>query len=164
MGVFTFECYFGFDYLQECLDAYWNSVAAGAGIFPARTENTGIYIATAFCAEDRQYAIDTARGVALGYFKFNREMYLDLADKQGYEYLDANIKGVLDRGEEPLEFLLDDTPSIMVGTPEHFINRLHCLEAMGVEEVLLRIEGVSHEQIMCSLELIGKEVIPMFHD
>lgn len=31
---------------------------------------------------------------------------------------------------------------------------------MGVDEVLLRIDGVGHENIKHSLELIGHEVIP----
>ena len=31
---------------------------------------------------------------------------------------------------------------------------------MGIDEVLLRIDGVGHENIKKSLELIGHEVIP----
>jgi hypothetical protein len=31
---------------------------------------------------------------------------------------------------------------------------------MGVDEVLLRIDGVGHEDILRSIELIGSEVIP----
>jgi alkanesulfonate monooxygenase SsuD/methylene tetrahydromethanopterin reductase-like flavin-dependent oxidoreductase (luciferase family) len=164
IGVLTFESYFGFDYLQQCIDAYRAGLAKGGSMFPLRNEMTGLYIATAYCAEDRQDAIDTANGAAMGYFKFNREMYAELAKKKGYEYLDPNVKGVLDRGEDPLDFLLTGTPSIMLGTPDFFIERLRLLEKMGIEEVLLRIEGVPHKDIMRSLELIGREVIPVFHE
>lgn len=164
IGVLTFESYFGFEHLEKCLAAYRAGLAKGNSMFPMRTETAGLYIATAYCAEDRRDAIDTARDAAMGYFKFNRGLYSDLAKKKGYEYLDENMKGVIERGEEPLEFLLNDTPSIMIGTPDHFITRLRRLEEMGVDEVLLRIEGVPHEDIVRSLELIGTEVIPVFHD
>jgi alkanesulfonate monooxygenase SsuD/methylene tetrahydromethanopterin reductase-like flavin-dependent oxidoreductase (luciferase family) len=48
----------------------------------------------------------------------------------------------------------------MVGTPDYFIERLRRLEEMGVDEVVMRIDGVPHEDIMRSLELVGAEVIP----
>lgn len=48
----------------------------------------------------------------------------------------------------------------MVGTPDDFVARLRRLEEMGVDEVLMRVDGVAHDDIMRSLELIGAEVIP----
>jgi alkanesulfonate monooxygenase SsuD/methylene tetrahydromethanopterin reductase-like flavin-dependent oxidoreductase (luciferase family) len=163
IGVLTFESYFGFDYLQQCIASYREGLQKGSSQFPVRTESAGLYIATSYCAEDRQDAIDTARNAAMGYFKFNRELYSALGKKVGYEYLDPNVKGVLDRGDEPLDFLLNDTPSIMIGTPDHCIKRLRLLEQMGIDEVLLRVEGMPHSDIMRCLELIGREVIPVFH-
>ncbi|WP_448263652.1 hypothetical protein [Microbacterium aurum] len=44
--------------------------------------------------------------------------------------------------------------------PEDYIERLTRLEAMGIDEVLLHIDGVGHHSIMRFLELIGTEVIP----
>jgi alkanesulfonate monooxygenase SsuD/methylene tetrahydromethanopterin reductase-like flavin-dependent oxidoreductase (luciferase family) len=164
IGVISFESYFGFDYLAECIASYREGFKKGTNQFPLRNESSGLYIATAFCSEDRQDAIDTARNAALGYFKFNRELYAALGKKVGYEYLDPRVRGVLDRGDEPFDFLLNDTPSILIGTPDHFIKRLRLLEEMGIDEVQMRVEGVPHKDIMRTLELIGKEVIPVFHN
>jgi hypothetical protein len=50
-----------------------------------------------------------------------------------------------------------ETPSALIGSPADFIERL---EAMGIDEVLLRIDGVPHDEIMKSIHLIGTEVIP----
>ena len=50
----------------------------------------------------------------------------------------------------------------MVGSPDDYIDRLRDLEARGVDEVLLRIDGMEHEDIMNSIRLIGEEVIPVF--
>jgi alkanesulfonate monooxygenase SsuD/methylene tetrahydromethanopterin reductase-like flavin-dependent oxidoreductase (luciferase family) len=163
IGVITFESYFGFEYLHQCIAAYKEGLKKGTTQFPVRTEHLGLYIATAYCSKDRQDAIDTSREAALGYFKFNRDLYSNLGKKVGYEYLDPNVKGVLDRGDEPMDFLLNETPSILIGTPDHFIKRLKLLEELGIEEVQMRIEGVPHKDIMRTLKLIGEEVIPEFH-
>jgi alkanesulfonate monooxygenase SsuD/methylene tetrahydromethanopterin reductase-like flavin-dependent oxidoreductase (luciferase family) len=62
--------------------------------------------------------------------------------------------------EGDLDYLLTETPSVMIGTPDDFIERLRELEQRGVDEVLLRIDGMPHDAIMRSLQLIGHEVIP----
>jgi alkanesulfonate monooxygenase SsuD/methylene tetrahydromethanopterin reductase-like flavin-dependent oxidoreductase (luciferase family) len=62
--------------------------------------------------------------------------------------------------KDDLDFLLTETPSVMIGTPDDFIKRLRDLERRGVDEVLLRVDGVPHAEIMRSLELIGASVIP----
>ena len=60
-----------------------------------------------------------------------------------------------------LDFLCESTPSVMIGTPDDFVQRLRRLEEMGVDEVLMRVDGVAHTDICRSLELIGHEVIPL---
>ena len=99
-----------------------------------------------------------AREVTLGYFKFILDLYVPLSKTGSYEYLDR-IQ-LLEANENNMDFLLSETASVMVGTPADFIERLKKLEAMGVDEVLLRVDGVPHEDIMKSLRLIGAEVIP----
>jgi alkanesulfonate monooxygenase SsuD/methylene tetrahydromethanopterin reductase-like flavin-dependent oxidoreductase (luciferase family) len=159
IGVLTFENYFGFDYLQECIDAYRDGLAEGKSIAPRRNEHAGLYVATAYCAETREEAKRVARDVALGYFKFILDLYIPLANKGSYEYLEQ-IKPLVDNLGN-LEFLVRETPSVMIGTPDDFITRLKELEERGVDEVLLRIDGVPHADITRSLELIGSEVIPV---
>lgn len=161
IGVLTFENYFGFDYLQECIDAYRAGLAGGGSMLPKRNESLGLYVATAYCAPSRREAVRIAHDVALGYFKFIIDLYAPLGKRGSYEYLDGRIERLLDH-ENDIDFLLEQTPSVMVGTPEDFIKRLKDLEQRGVDEVLLRIDGVPHEDIMASLELIGREVIPVF--
>ena len=159
VGAICFENYFGFEYLQECIDAYREGLARGESIAPARNEYMGLYVATAFCAETREEARRVARDVALQYFQFILDLYIPLGKQQSYTYLD----GRMDRLEENagnLDFLVEETPSVMIGTPEDFVDRLRRLEEMGVDEVVMRVDGVAHEDIARSLELIGHEVIP----
>ncbi|WP_024276304.1 LLM class flavin-dependent oxidoreductase [Hyphomicrobium sp. 802] len=159
IGVMCFENYFGFDYLQECIDAYRKAYATGKPQMPKSNDYMGLYVATAFCAPTREEAARVARDVALGYFRFILDLYVPLSKKGSYEYLDR-IR-LLEANEGNLDFLMTETPSVLIGSPADFIERLLKLEAMGVDEVLLRIDGVPHEEIMKSIELIGREVIPV---
>jgi alkanesulfonate monooxygenase SsuD/methylene tetrahydromethanopterin reductase-like flavin-dependent oxidoreductase (luciferase family) len=161
IGVLAFENYFGFDYLQSCIDAYRAGLKAGTSMFPARNETMGLYVATAFCAATKEEAVRVARDVALGYFKFILDLYVPLGKRNSYEYLDEKMTRLLDN-EGNLDFLLTETPSVMIGTPADFVARLNDLKSRGIDEVLMRVDGVPHEDIMRSYELIGREVIPHF--
>lgn len=160
IGAITFDNYFGFDYLQECLDAYRTAFdAADLSNVAAPNDYRGVYVATAYCAADRDEARRIAHDIAMDYFKFILDLYIPLSQKPGYTYLDTLDK--LIEHQDDLNWLCEYTPSVMIGTPEDFIERIHRLEAMGVDEVLLRIDGFGHENIKRSLELIGREVIPV---
>jgi alkanesulfonate monooxygenase SsuD/methylene tetrahydromethanopterin reductase-like flavin-dependent oxidoreductase (luciferase family) len=159
LGAICFENYFGFDYLQQCIDGFREAVKLGTSMVPKRNDTMGLYVATAFCAETRKEAVKIARDIALGYFKFILDLYVPLSKKGSYEYLDKMER--LIANETNIDFLLTETPSVMIGTPDDFIKRLRQLEEMGVDEVLLRVDGVRHADIKRSLELIGTEVIPV---
>ena len=161
IGAIAFESYFGFDYLQGCIDAFRRGAAAGTSMLPERNDTMGLYVASAFCHEDRGEAVRKAADVTLGYAGFIADLYAPLAKKKSYEYLDDHMARFLEN-QANMEFLTRDTPSVMVGTPQDFIDRLRDLEARGIDEVLLRVDGMEHEDIMRSIRLIGEEVIPAF--
>ena len=159
IGALCFESYFGFEYLQDCIDGYRKGLAKGTQMAPLRTEHMGLYVATAFCAETREEACRIAHDVAMGYYQFLVDIYVPLGKRHSYEYLDDKLQRLVDHRDD-FDYLLTETPSIMIGTPDDFIERIKRLEDMGVEEILMRIDGVSHADIMKSFELIGREVIP----
>lgn len=163
IGVLTFENYFGFDYLQSCIDAYREGLKDGTSMAPGRNESAGLYVATAYCAETREEARSIARDVALGYFRFILDLYVPLGKRQSYQYLDEKMTRLLEN-DGNLDFLVNETPSVMIGTPDDFVKRLKELEERGIDEVLLRVDGIPHADILRSYELIGREVIPRFRD
>jgi alkanesulfonate monooxygenase SsuD/methylene tetrahydromethanopterin reductase-like flavin-dependent oxidoreductase (luciferase family) len=158
LGAICFENYFGFDYLQSCIDAYREGLAKGTQLPPARNEQVGLYVASAFCAETREEAREVARATALAYFGFIIDLYTPLARHSGYEYT-AEFERIVEHAGD-LDFLVSETPSVMIGTPEDFVTRLRELEERGVDEVVLRVDGFGHANNLRSLELIGREVIP----
>lgn len=160
IGAITFDNYFGFDYLEECLDAYRNAFdSADHSAVAAPNDYRGLYVATAYCAQDRDEARAVARDIAMEYFRFILNLYIPLSKNPGYTYLDT-LEQLIEH-QDDLDWLCEYTPSVMIGTPDDFIERIRRLEAMGIDEVLLRIDGVGHDNITRSLELIGHEVIPV---
>ena len=159
IGVITFDNYFGFDYLQECLTAYRTSFdAEDHSAVLAPNDYRGLYVATAYCAETREEARAIARDVAMRYFRFILDLYIPLSKNPAYEYLDTLEELV--KNQDDLDWLCKFTPSVMIGTPADFIERIERVEDMGIDEILLRIDGVGHQNIRKSLELIGRKVIP----
>ena len=61
-----------------------------------------------------------------------------------------------------LDFLRENSPTYMVGTPDDYIERIEKLAKMGIDEVIFNIDGVGHDKIMQAFELIGRYVIPEF--
>ena len=159
MGVIGFENYFGFGYLDECVQAYRKGFTERQDTGLAPNDYLGLFVATAYCAPTREQAREVARDVALGYFSFILDLYTPLGKQSGYGYLDDPMQRLQEHRRD-LDFLVTETPSVMIGTPDDFIERLRLLQDMGVDEVLLRIDGIGHEDILRSIELIGSEVIP----
>ena len=105
-------------------------------------------------------AVDKSRNVMLGYAAFIADLYAPLAKKTSYEYLDEHMARFL-QNQSDVDFLMQ-SPSVLVGTPAQLIERLEVLSARGIDEVLLRIDGMPHHQIVEAITLIGEEVIPHF--
>jgi alkanesulfonate monooxygenase SsuD/methylene tetrahydromethanopterin reductase-like flavin-dependent oxidoreductase (luciferase family) len=62
--------------------------------------------------------------------------------------------------------VLADRGVIIAGNPESCIKTIKMYEDIGVDQVMMimQTETISHEQVMESLELFGKEVIPAFRN
>jgi len=157
-GVISFDNWYGFDYLDECLEAYATGWSERDQSKPHAHKNFGIYVSTAYCAATLEEASAVADEQAVWYFEEAARIYENLAKNPGYEYMDK-IQELLSVENKP-EFLRSTTASVMIGTPDDYIARLQSLEERGVDEVVLRIDGFGHDKIMKTIDLIGREVIP----
>jgi alkanesulfonate monooxygenase SsuD/methylene tetrahydromethanopterin reductase-like flavin-dependent oxidoreductase (luciferase family) len=61
--------------------------------------------------------------------------------------------------------VLSDRGVIIAGNPESCIKTVQMYEDIGVDQVMMimQTETISHDKVMESMELFGKEVIPAFH-
>jgi hypothetical protein len=89
-------------------------------------------------------------------------IYTNLSKQSAdYAYL-GRIEKLKDRMYD-LEYLVDSSPYMTVGTPEFFVERAKKVHEMGADQWLLRLDGMGHEQNMNAIRLIGIEVVPEVH-
>jgi hypothetical protein len=63
---------------------------------------------------------------------------------------------------DDLDYIMEKTPYVLFGTPDFLIEKFKRLESLGYTEMLLGIEGMSHEDNMKAIEMLGKHVLPAF--
>lgn len=156
-GIIAFENFFGFDFLQDSIDTYKKSIAQTT-VAPDKVHNhVGLCVGAAFCGTTTEKAREQSGHEVLDYFKMSIEVYRPMVNQPSFSHLD--IAGLLGRTDD-LDWLVENTSGVMLGDPDYFVRRAEKLAAMGVDEIVLRIDGIPHEDIMESIELIGREVIP----
>ena len=149
----------GWDYVQACAEAYRGAIAEAKPLAGAITDSMSCFVATAHCAETSEQAKEEAAEAAFRFVDLMIDWYGNLSTTSpDYAYL-GRIVEVAERNRD-LDYLIDRSPYISIGDPDFLVERFRALERMGVDEMLLRIDGMTHEQHMRSIELLGKHVLP----
>lgn len=163
LGVITADNWLGWDWLKEGADRYWKAIKDAKPFAPYPvTKSLGYFVATANCDTDEERAINSARHIASGFFALCESIYTGMAARSdSYATGIGRISEMAARRDD-LEFMMDHTPSLILGTPERFVTQIKRLESLGYDEVVLRIDGFGHEQNCRAIELVGKYVIPAF--
>lgn len=149
----------GWDYLEEAISTYEEGLkSADPGPGGVINKSAGVLAVVTHCAETREKAIAEAEGRAHRFLNEIAGWFKALADQSPeYAYMSKLLEVVQTTG---LDEIIDRSPYVTVGTPDFFIERTKRLEEYGYDEFLLAFDGMPHEQIMSSIELIGKYVIP----
>jgi alkanesulfonate monooxygenase SsuD/methylene tetrahydromethanopterin reductase-like flavin-dependent oxidoreductase (luciferase family) len=132
-----------------------------------RNDNVAVFM-MGYCAETRE----EARAVAQDAFNW----YLDETVREfskwaqgaqaleGYEWY-HQVAGNIDKlaAARNFDYLLDGG-MILCGTPDDLIETIERFENVGATQMILgtAIGGITHEQVLRSIDLIGSEVIPHF--
>ncbi|MEE2689560.1 MAG: hypothetical protein VX430_09070 [Pseudomonadota bacterium] len=76
----------------------------------------------------------------------------------------AGIKGVLQTVKERTDEQLIDDAMVVGGNPDTCARVIQRWADVGLDQIVLMMQAghTTHEQVMRSIELIGKEVIPRF--
>ena len=159
IGVMMGNTSAGWEYAQECADAYRSAVADPEPIGPWVNDSLGMISTAVACAPTREEAAEVGGPIAFRWMEAMLHLYTVLAEKApDYAYL-ANITKLKDRIRD-LDYLIDSSPYITIGTPEFFVERARRLHEMGADEWILRVDGLGHEENKRTIELLGKEVLP----
>lgn len=124
----------GWEYLDQAAAAYRSSVEEASPMAGTVTRSLGLLLPVAHCAASGEQAISEA------------------ADEL------QRVFG--STGRYDLEDLATGPQMIALGSPEQIVERVHRLEEIGYDEVLLSIDALGHDANMAAIQLIGEEVIP----
>ena len=126
----------------------------------------------ALCAENRQKARE--RGAELIDWYRHQQRLRDAKVWQGYDpnkvpedyrwHYQRSQGDAVRRDETASIDLVNDGGRFCIGNPDDCIEYIEKYEAMGVDEMmpLFQVGPVSHEEVMESLRLFGKHVVPHF--
>ncbi|MEJ2687327.1 MAG: LLM class flavin-dependent oxidoreductase, partial [Gammaproteobacteria bacterium] len=119
-----------------------------------------------FCLEDHEQAREQARE---GFVWFYRQLFaqtLPVLERlyQGYEYYRrlGKLRGLVDKAINLK--VLETLGMVIVGDPEHCIQRLQGLQREGVDHVLCAIGAgvLPTSAVRRSMEVLARQVIPHF--
>jgi alkanesulfonate monooxygenase SsuD/methylene tetrahydromethanopterin reductase-like flavin-dependent oxidoreductase (luciferase family) len=149
----------GWDFVQKCLDLYRSSWVDAADRGRLTNSTFSSLALRAHCAETNEKALEEAGAAAFETVDMVMRWFTKLAKKSDdYAYM-AQIEELVDRKRD-LKYLVDRAPYITIGDPDLFVERCRRLEEMGVDEFILEIDGIGHDNQMSAIRLLGEEVIP----
>ena len=167
LGGMTGGSIVGWQYVEEAATAYVEAIP-NATPLPGSTVNHSLGM---FRDPGQQLRADTTEEARAGIEKTALN-FIDLNIGPGgryeqlaptspdYGYL-ANIKEMQAHMHD-LDYLMDRSPYVLFGTPDFLIDKFKRMEAMGYTELLLGIEGMSHDENLRAIDMLGKHVLPAF--
>jgi alkanesulfonate monooxygenase SsuD/methylene tetrahydromethanopterin reductase-like flavin-dependent oxidoreductase (luciferase family) len=171
IGSMTHDNWFGWDYMKQCVSAHQEGLRSAKPVGGLYAINPHLALLTfpAHVAATRAKAIEEAKHSVLGLFNHVSQLYLGLARAEkekggtGYSYFEG-MEALVEKGSKNIEYLIDNSPTILIGDPEQVIKRIKEYEAAGFDEVILKIDGYGHSAVMRSIEMFGKYVFPEFRN
>ncbi|TJY66269.1 LLM class flavin-dependent oxidoreductase [Arthrobacter sp. CAU 1506] len=165
LGLMTADTWLGWEFQQMLVDSYNKGLAEAEPIDNLYDVNPHITAFTfpAYCAESNEKSLSEARVAMQAMLKSVEGIAAGLAGNkaEGYQYW-AKLHDNIVNHFDDLEYLNESSPMFMVGDPDWFIERAEKLETMGIDEVVLKIDGYGHSKTLKTIEMIGKYVIPHF--
>ncbi|QEU96901.1 LLM class flavin-dependent oxidoreductase [Streptomyces kanamyceticus] len=150
--------YLGFDLVENMLKLYDETLAATTHPHPITPRKMVLVSGGMHCAETTALARKQARPL-FEMTKLSTDAFERLAKlSKDYAYMGA-VKDV-DFDDE--EYMFERSQGFVVGEPEHCVEHVQRYADMGVESLVLRVDSLPHDQLMRSIELFGKYVIPHF--
>ena len=165
LGGMTGGSIVGWQYVEEAAAAYCEAIGSAEPV-PGSTVNhsLGFFATRVNCADTPEEAKAAIEKTALLFVDINigpGGRYEQLAPTSpDYAYLGA-IKEMQAHMDD-LDYIMEKTPYILFGTPDFLIEKFRRLESLGYTELLLGIEGMTHEANMNAIEMLGKHVLPAF--
>jgi alkanesulfonate monooxygenase SsuD/methylene tetrahydromethanopterin reductase-like flavin-dependent oxidoreductase (luciferase family) len=161
IGVMTGRTLAGWDYVRECIETYRTAIAHAEPVTGFVGECHAVVSPAAHCAETNGQARDEGAEMAFRFVQLNLDLLGQLAPTSpDYAYMAEYAR--IEERKRDLDYLIESSPYISIGDPDFMIERVKQLEALGIDEVFFRFDGMGHEKHRRAIELMGRYVLPEF--
>ena len=158
IGAIMGGLFLGFELVENMLRLYDETLAATDHPYPITPRKMVAIGGGVHCAETTALAREQAKPL-FDMVKLSTDAYERLSKlSSDYAYMGA-VKDI-DFNDE--EYMFERSSGFIVGDPDHCIEHVQRYADMGVDALVMRIDSLPHEQLMRSIELFGKYVIPHF--
>lgn len=158
IGAIVGGFYLGFEFVENMLRIYDEALAGATHTYPVQAQKMVAVGGGMHCAESHDEAIKWARTltetVALSTDAYERLSKLS----SDYSYMGA-VKHLDFRDER---YMFEDSSGFIVGDPDECVAQVQRFADLGADAIVMRIDGLPHRELMKSIELFGKYVIPKF--
>jgi len=141
-------------------ECFYGAVAMQMGAYV--TNSVGVLVVPAHCAETTKEARQNTERIAAAFTALVDVLYAELAQASSdYAYMGEVAERMRSKIKD-MDYIMEESAGAIVGDPDDCIRQIKKFEAIGVQEILLGIDGPHHDKLMKSIELFGKYVIPHF--
>lgn len=162
LAVLSHSLYQGWEAQAKMVDAYkanWKRDPEG----PLDKPRLGMPVFLGIGKTDQE-AKDIYGKPLMDYARISTDAYPRLAKiADDYAYMGEGLEA-LQRAATDWDYLLNESASLVCGSPDTVIRQLERFIDAGAEEILFHLDSVSHEEIMKAIDLVGRYVIPHFND
>jgi alkanesulfonate monooxygenase SsuD/methylene tetrahydromethanopterin reductase-like flavin-dependent oxidoreductase (luciferase family) len=150
--------YSGFASVQRSAELYSKELANAEHVYPVQAQKVAVVSGGMHCAETSEeaerWAATLAHSVALSIDAYER------LSKLSADY--GNLGKIKNINFKDPRYLFDESASFIVGDPKTCIAQVQRFVDIGIDAIALRIDGLPHRELLKSIEMFGKYVIPTF--
>jgi alkanesulfonate monooxygenase SsuD/methylene tetrahydromethanopterin reductase-like flavin-dependent oxidoreductase (luciferase family) len=162
LAVMTHSLYKGWADQANLINTYKSSWIRDAN-GPLDKPRVGIPVFIGIGNTDQE-AYDTYAEPLKHYARISTSGYPKLAElSPDYAYM-AEGAEALQKAATDWDYLVNESASLVCGSPDTVNRQLERFVDLGVDEIIFHLDSVSHSEIMKSIDLIGRHVIPHFKD
>jgi len=162
IGVMSFSNYLGFGELEKFIAAYQENIKRAEPIGAYVTNSVSVLVVPGHCAENSKEARQEITERATAFTALVDVVYPEMAKASAdYAYM-GEVAEKLGNKIKDMDYLIEESAGTIIGDPDECIRQVQKFADIGVQEILLGMDGIPHGKIMKSLELFGKYVIPHF--
>lgn len=162
-GILSWDNYRGWEQARAHADLYKSRIANPSALkSTVVNDNMSFLVIPAYCCESAKEAKQRGGPIALEFVNLIIKVFPSMARRaKSYDYMRWFEQ--LEPYKDDIDYFLETTPGMLVGTPDYFVSQIRRLQELGYDEVILRIDGaMKHEELMRAIKLIGQYVIPEF--